>query len=330
MKKRYILLLLLPLLLFTSCEFFTDEPSKGNVHVVSVGLNYHGTNANYLQGTLNDARELQEVLKKVSSNIERNGTFSLLIQDGGVLISEETYYKRAQYDYDSISDVDLPTKSKIIEILSELKDVNDNDLTIFTYSGHGDDEGALIVAPPRADGSIFDGSSNIYDDCRFTVKELLDAMEKIPGKKLLLIDSCYSGQHVAESSTSLSTVYSDYNFYAKFFSDESYDLSNLYVLSASANNTKSYEDYFDEADHNHGYFTYALLDALGWPRSHNTDLSSVIIDGIPPAARNSVVTVDSLYAYVLKHQLISSNKLYLSHQHPMTNGGAMDMVLFNF
>jgi hypothetical protein len=330
MKKLYFLLLLLPLLLFTGCEFFTDEPSKGNIHLVSVGLNYHGTNVNYLQGTLNDASELQEVLKKVSSNIDRNDTFSLLIQDGGVLISEATNNIRAQYDYDSISDVDLPTKSRIIEILSELKDVNENDLTIFTYSGHGDDDGSLIIAPPRTDGSIFIDETNIYDDCRFTVKELLDAMNKIPGKKLLLIDSCYSGQHVEESSSSLSTVYSDYDYYAKYFSDESYELPDIYVLSASANNTESYEDYFDEAGHNHGYFTYALLDALGWPRSHSTDLSSVIIDDIPPAAKNSVVTVDGLYEYIIEHQLIDSYSLFKSFQHPMTNGGAMDMVLFNF
>lgn len=310
MRKLLLLSLLSSLLLLTGCEFFSEEPSKGNINYVVVGLDYENSSVSNLSGPLNDAREMSSVLDSLIAKTERTGgkTF-LMLQEGSSLTPSDPLY---------------PTVDNVTTKLNDIASTaSDDDLTIFYYSGHGEvDSGKLILATK-------DGSINETD--RMAPLTLLHLMNGISGKKLLLVDNCYSGQYVEESNSSLSMVYSDYDYYAKYFSDESYALSDMYVLSASAKNTESYEAYFTEAGHSHGYFTYALLKGLGWVHTDTAGVySATASDGIPPSASRSAITVDSLYAYILENQMIKSGKLYYPHQHPMTNGGAMDMVLFNF
>lgn len=51
-------LLILPIiLLFLGCELVYQHPEPGAFTHVAIGLNYRGTNANALAGTINDARE---------------------------------------------------------------------------------------------------------------------------------------------------------------------------------------------------------------------------------------------------------------------------------
>jgi hypothetical protein len=98
------------------------------------------------------------------------------------------------------------------------------------------------------------------------------------------------------------------------------------VLTASAD-SDSYEIQF--GDHNHGVFTSALLAALGW--NHTT---KKIANGAPPAAQNELLSIDSLYKYIKKHQAFpvrwSLFTIGENVQHPMITGGAMDMVLFSY
>ncbi|WP_320130740.1 caspase family protein [uncultured Sphaerochaeta sp.] len=317
MKKHLVLLLLLSLLLLTSCELFTEEPAKGKVNYVVIGLDYKNDNSSSddLKGTLNDAKEMSTTLDALITKTDRpKGTAYLMIQEGSDIATSDPLY---------------PSITNVETKLAELKDsAADNDLTIFFYSGHGEENtGKLVLA--TTDGLL-------HGEDRMAPLTLLSLMNDIPGKKLLLLDSCYSGQFVGESASSESTVYSDYDFYAKYFSDESYGLSNLYVLSASANNTVSWELFPDDTtnDHHHGVFTYALLEGLGLVHTYGTtdDSSVTLLSFSPtiPAAKDSAVTVDSLYAYVIDNQTLSSNSYSYYHQHPMTNGGAMDMVLFNY
>ena len=309
--KRYLLVLLAVSLLFmTSCEFFTEEPTEGNVYYINVGLDYENSAIGDLQGTLNDALELHEALKAVITRTQRTGFGYSMIQSG---TSAEVP-----------SDTEYPSHDKIQSRLAEVGVLaNENDLTIFTFSGHGEaTTGRLVLA--YSDGQNF----------RLAPEELLTWMADIPGKKLVILDSCYSGMFVDESGSSTNTILNNSisNFFATYYAREPYKKSDLFVLTASAH-ADSYESSFvSKSNHIHGFFTYALLEALGWDHPHEVDITTVETK-YPPAAENGLISVDSLFKYILKNQDINSRFILFSprpeFQHPMATGGPLDLILFN-
>lgn len=313
MRKLFWILTLLSLFLIISCELFTDEPIKGDVYYINVGIdyeNYSGFNALY--GTLNDAKELNKALEKVITSSGRTPKGYLMVQKGEFPVN--------------ILNPDYPSKTNVQNHLVSLRnEVTENDLTIFTYSGHGYKETGHLALAYSGNGK----SADALDPAT-----LLLWMADIPGKKLVILDSCFSGMAVEENPSSTNTILN--NSLAKFFetyhSSDTYGKPDLFVLTASAH-TDSYEAKFDSAvDHNHGFFTYALLEGLGWDHPHSTDLSTVNIQELP-AAKNNQITVDGLFKYIKKNQDINSRFVLFSNQpefqHPMTTGGPLDLVLFN-
>lgn len=323
MKKILILLTLLSLLLVTSCELFLDEPGQGDLYYINVALDYKNntSNTDNLGGTLNDAEELHQALGSITARVQRAGTGYRMIQKGSGYTGDQTYTIGGT----PISN--YPTKSNISSLLTNLSAVvQEDDLTIFTYSGHGVKEsGHLVLAKPG-----FTVTAETLDPTT-----LLSLMAAIPGKKLVILDSCYSGMFVEESPSSTSTVLDDsiQTFFEKYHSSDRYGKPDLYVLTASAH-ADSYEmDFGTEAiEHKHGIFTYALLDALGWKHTSKTDPSLVQIF-YPPAAKWGRITVDGLFKYITKNQAIPTHlRLFGSwseYQHPLTTGGPLDLVLFN-
>ncbi len=314
MKRILLLLTLLSLLFITSCELFMDEPAKGDVYYINVGIDYenNGDPDDDLNGTLNDAEELHETFKQLISDADRTGTGYKMIQQGA--------------SAENPLDFDYPSRAKIQSRLNTLKNTaTEDDLTIFTYSGHGYEQTGILVL------AYSGGTHQTLDPAT-----LLSWMAAIPGKKLVILDSCFSGMFVEESPSSTNTVL--HNSIAKFFetyhSSDTYGKPDLFVLTASTH-TDSYEKNFgtSTAPHNHGIFTYALLEALGWDHPHSTPLASVTIKA-PPAAKGSLITVDGLFKYVKNNQSINSRlKLFSAqpeYQHPMTTGGPLDLVLLNF
>lgn len=311
--KIFLLLLLTSSLLFiTSCELFTDEPTKGDVYYINVGLDYenNGDSDDNLKGTVPDAKELHETFKQVIAKAGRIGSGYKMVQEGASI--------------ENPLDLDYPSKANIQSRLSQIQGVaNEDDLTIFTYSGHGEESTGRIVL-------AYSGGVNP----RLEAATLLSWMALIPGKKLVILDSCFSGMFVEESPSSTNTVLNNSiaAFFETYHSADTYGKPDLFVLTASAH-TDSYEREFDsDVNHNHGFFSYALLEALGWDHPHSATLSSVTIDD-PPAAKGGRITVDGLFKYIKKHQAIPSRlnlfTNWTEYQHPMTTGGPLDLVLFN-
>lgn len=147
MKKALLLALILFLLVFQSCELFLSEEPLGSIHAIYVGLNYHGTGVRHLKGTLNDAQELQECLAGLSTRHHRGYESYSLLQRGGVLSS----------DYDPPSTFSsLPTKHNVLQQITALGQIlTEKDLTIFSYSGHGYDDGSLVLASSDPGGKSF-------------------------------------------------------------------------------------------------------------------------------------------------------------------------------
>ena len=330
--RRGFLLLPILLLLIASCELYYEEPvQRGTVRIVSIGITYENEPEEVadpededkdqlgdLPGTVYDARELSDALKQQamragwdSADIE----VTLLLQEG------------TDHTQDTFDDGGYASRTNLkdtLEIIQGTATVDD--LTIITYSGHGIEEtGELLMAHTQTSGTV-----DISEDSPIVVTPewLHDLIRPIDGKKLLIVDSCYSGVFVPESSSSLSWLYDKGidDWYGKYFSDEEYEIPSFVVLTASAD-SDSYEIRFD--DHSHGVFTSALLEALGW--DHTTEK---ITNGAPPAVQNELLTIDSLYKYIKKHQVYpvrwSLFSIGENVQHPMVTGGAMDMLLFRY
>ena len=312
MKKILMILTLFSLLLIISCELSMEAPKAGDVHYINVGIDYKNngvTNIDVtdnLNGTVNDAKELFDALGAVIGKSKRKADGFLMVQEGNSPAN---------------SDPDYPSLTNVKKYLEELE-ATDKDLTIFTYSGHGIKEtGHLVLA--------YTGSKYETLDPR----TLLSWMDAIPGKKLVILDSCFSGMAVEGSPSSTNTVLNNSisKFFETYHSSGKYEKPDLYVLSASAH-TDSYEKDFDplgDKPHYHGIFTYALLEGLGWNHANNSPDNA----GSPPAATGGNITVDSLFKYVKKNQAIPSRMKLLSnwthYQHPLTTGGPLDLILFN-
>ena len=312
------------LLLFQSCELFLSEKPLGSIHAIYVALNYHGTDVNYLEGTLNDATELNQCLASLSSRHHRPYTAYPLLQKGGSLLDDSKFRFIYAYD-DSSLEASIPTKNNVLNQIEALIPVlTENDLTIFSYSGHGIEGGSLVLASPDfSNPTIYDSDKHLKNEVLLSVTELLTALSKLPGKQLLILDSCYCGSFVEDSGSSVSLIerieFLDEAF-STYFSSAQYNPS-LFVLAATTVDNTSKEQ-SNTAD-NHGFFTKALLDGLGWDHVSNT------LFGSSPAMKKGVLTTDSLYAYILEHQefpLTGTNPK--RYQHPTTSGGSYTLRLF--
>jgi uncharacterized caspase-like protein len=303
--------------------YYEQPVQTGKVRIVSIGITYENEpdgndNLSNLPGTVFDAKELSSAFSQQavqagwdSADVE----ITLLLQEGDV-------YSAATVNADGYA-----SREELENTLADIAGAaTDNDLTIITYSGHGIEEtGELIMAYTSNEEAI---TLSETSPLIVTPEWLHARISPIKGKKLLILDSCYSGVFIPESPSSSSWVYDNGidDWYGKYFSDEEYQIPSFVVFTASAD-SDSYEQQFET--HKHGVFSSALLEALGW--NHTT---VTIAGGVPPAARNGLLSVDSLYQYIKKHQAYpvrwSIFTMDKPIQHPMVTGGAIDMLLFSY
>lgn len=313
MKRVLILLTLLSLLLVTSCELFMDGPKQnGKIYTINIGLDYQNASSDTLFGTILDAKELQKAFSAIAQEDGRVHESYLMIQEGATV--------------PVIPNDDYPSKKNVEKYLTNLAlTTTKDDLTIFTYSGHGE----------KQSGDLAFATTSSVSSNRMNPSELLHLMSNIKGKKLIILDNCFSGMFVQESPSSTNTVLNNsiQEFLETYYSSDKYTKPDLFVLTASAH-ADSYEMSFGTGanTHKHGVFTYALLEALGWSHSTNPAALAGSITN-PPAAKNGRITVDGLFKYIKKNQALNTRlKLFSNwseYQHPMTTGGPLDLVLFN-
>jgi uncharacterized caspase-like protein len=295
------LLILLSLSLFWGCELMSDPPEEGKTHHLAIALSYDGTNVNPLHGTLPDAIELEKAFTALFVGKEHTST--LMLQDGS----------------DSLSDPLLPTKANVTQKIESLSEtMNEQDILIISYSGHGDVDGSLVLYPTREDKKILDDDDEPFDETLLSVIDLYDKLKECKGNILLLVDSCYSGNFVQESETSYSLIERNaylQEIYDQYFTEGSYTRPVFVLASTTYDNTAKEPPYYGVPTH--GYFTQALLEGLGW------DEENQILRDV-----DQTISADYLYQYVYHHQdfpLSGVNpKLY---QHPTITGGPLDLIL---
>ena len=161
------------------------------------------------------------------------------------------------------------------------------DVSLFYYSGHGkratdSTQGVLV-------GS--DGSSTL------SATTLREALDRIPGRKIVIIDACYSGSLLtARGETKGGDSFSAEDFTASFISAFSRRTrSNLsadsyFVMTASSSDEQSYETLFNSTYM--GIFTYQMLMGCGYHYPTDSVLS-VAAD----SNGNDVLTLNEVFQY---------------------------------
>ena len=170
--------------------------------------------------------------------------------------------------------------------------------------------------------------------------ELAHAVSALPGRQLVLLDSCHSGAHeipyplTQGERTGQALAASGYS-------------PRLTMVLASSAAQLSWETTLE--GHKHGYFSYYLLEALGWRHDSTSpvefsnagtigiddDLERTVSGHLytlaaPPALDGTWITATSLYETIRDS---FASKLYglatlIRTQTPQTNDGPLDMVLF--
>lgn len=257
------------LLLLVGCELVTSEP-KRDVYYIGVAETYSMDNC-LLEDETIYAPELD------------------MCDEDAVLV-KETFSSRGYDSFTSVGSNDTDREiicdsdgsAKVAEAMEKALAeaaalADDDDLTIFFYSGHGLNASYPLVLSTGTQGSEGEQLYSLYG-----AKTLMKKLEQIPGDKLVLIDSCFSGGFVDAAEPSGSAL-------DKLFSDKAH---GIYALTSSTGSQKSYSS----VQYGLGWFTYYLCAELDAHKdialSALHDLVRYHTDAYQTATTNSSVPAD--------------------------------------
>jgi len=174
--------------------------------------------------------------------------------------SEKVGFSRIDY----ISDFEA-TKNNILQgIASTFSEADDDDVSYFYFGGHGDKDGTIYFLCPA---DMTSSASSMI-----SVNELEEALSAIHGKKVVIIDSCYSGGFIGKGGGSDEFSVKDLkafneNIVKIFFSPQNKEKKLLtadcykVLASCSYNQISNTVNFGDNII---GAFTAALLEGCGY------------------------------------------------------------------
>ncbi len=318
MKKLLLILLTLSLLL-TSCELMTEEV-KPTVKLVTVALDYEKSYIGHLPNTIHDQTDITSQIKLLC---DKSGykfetytlteTYNEFIYNGSIIHDNDGYTpsQTLKHEIDKLFTETLPSNSKA------------EDITIFFYSGHGDSDGTMLVGlektidfeKPDKDQVelIFNGIVKNNNN-RFTIAQLHDHITPLKGKKLIILDSCFSGKVVENTANAIAPNELLEKGFEKLFSQEKIDNRNTWYITAASSEEKSEE----VESVGHGIFTYYLLQGLGFDTVNNMATNNA------PLGSDKEISLNELYHYVEKR--VSKDFA----QHTQKGMSILDLVLFKW
>lgn len=184
-------------------------------------------------------------------------------------------------------------------ILSTFADAREQDISLFYYAGHGSVGGNLV------------GTDNKY----YSPAMLRQALDAVPGRKIIIIDACYSGALITEDeagteaaatnmvgrSASNADALSDFDsdFIAAFrrwLPRSVFNPSSYFVLTAASDTQESWGNVAILPDGEVGYvgvFTNILCKGCGWD-----ELGERTIALAADADHDAAVSIEELYQYI--------------------------------
>lgn len=157
-----------------------------------------------------------------------------------------------------------------------------DDISLFYYSGHGAGNGSLC------------GTYRTY----VTVSQLRSYLDKIPGKKIVLLDSCHSGAHINKSSTDEAAEAEAFNdaVIAAFADQTKGNLatSNYYVLTACSKKELSVSKW--GGNFYYGLFTDGVTKGSGYNMVSEANCS-----WYADTNNNGAITLGEAYNYIVSN-----------------------------
>lgn len=225
--------------------------------------------------------------------------------------------------YDITVELNLSDSRMINAIRTAFADADANDVSLFYYSGHG------ANSPDTAFHGALVGTLHTY----LSVERLKEELDKIPGKKVVIIDSCHSGAMIGKStgedvtsaelsafnSLVINTFANDAQVVVRsvdtpIIADEDElfgelplmiargenDLANsgYYVITAAHSTEQSVSMGYDsdkdnKAEKYFGLFTYGVCHGSGWNVATDTVISELNAD----RDSNGEITLYEAYIY---------------------------------
>ena len=324
---KRIMLLILTIAALTSCEYFImpQIDMEPKLYMLAIGVGYEHSAINPLSYTKSD---MKAITSQMETLLYGKMDYEILTlsdeSDGFVLKRYEPMKEVRLKTYDKNK---LISKEEFKEIFTEgfTSTPEENDILLFYYAGHGDTDTGSLVYTYRY-GNLMDydtiSSRDLYDD----------VLSLFNSRKLVILDSCYSGTFIEEGSLASTIFYSGKDAEETFsrfdlFSSIGDSFSSLnsgnsskpdiFVITAAGSDQLSYENVNGIR---HGLFTYALLAYLDYDLDAEEARYTTKFD-------QSVISVSDLYNGIVDNYPV---KNYYRKSTTNTTPSKYDMVIFDF
>lgn len=320
---RKLLVVILIAITFSSCEYFlgggiTVEPK---VYMVAIGIGYeHSADISRLKYTKSDMNALSA---QIANLLEGKMDYEILTcsdEEDGLTLRRMTSGGERETLYVWENGI-VDTKTLSMALDNSLSKAEDGDVMIFYYAGHGDDETGCLAY-------TYEYGTNKYET--ISVRDLYDDMlSRWKGRKLLLLDSCFSGNFIENGDLAPTHTYDEKGNLTVFNPISSMELSwqmlkgkdnakpDVYVISGASRDQMTYEG-VDGIEH--GLFTYALLRYLDYDTQMEEATYTTKFDG-------KYISVSDLYNGIIDN---FPNQNYFKRSTPNTTPSRFDMILFDF
>ncbi|MDS1029682.1 caspase family protein [Bacillota bacterium LX-D] len=213
-------------------------------------------------------------------------------------ILAKSRFGTAKEHFSAIKRVDNATKAQMLSaIKAAFKDADDDDVSYFYYSGHG-------ALDNYGQAYLWAVDSYYYEDS-LNVDELESALSSIPGTKVVILDSCFSGGFINKDTSQTDPVLQEQQAafneaVKKAFGKEQLKgfltSSQFKVLTAASKDETSVDTAYAPDWGFGGEFTNALVKGCGY------------ITNYYPADRNNdgEISLFEIYYYT-KNKVINSN-----------------------
>lgn len=272
--RKIIAAVIFASLALCSCDLGQNTPGGKTVVLVSVALDYKGTNVSGLEGPPNDQRAISRQFAHLAKTEGCAFTAVSFTAEDGVWSRFEERWSPLFPDENPSYWNEIGSSSMKAEIAGEIESwgerLDEDDIFVFYYAGHGADTseerhasltGAMVVGDITfpSIGDWRDQDSNMRS--LITLPELKAAVADLPCPKLLILDSCYSGAMIGDNPN-LAPAEDILENLANLRYKGDKGNGNLFMMAASRADERSWED--DEAGITHGKFTLALAEAMGY------------------------------------------------------------------
>ena len=202
-------------------------------------------------------------------------------------------FKGTNFKANTIVKKNLTAQGILNAISSTFAGAKRQDVSLFYYSGHG-------YGSPYYYTSL-QGALVGTDDEPVTVSDLRAALDEIPGRKVVIIDACYSGSMItrgAKGAPSMTAEQFVDSFIAGFASGsggaggraKGLTSDEYYVITAASDNEESMEFFFGTKYM--GLFTACLVEGCGWDGTEDAPC-----ERISDINENGVITLKEGYDY---------------------------------